>query len=504
MNDYGNDRKNFTALKDFEALCTYIAENNPQLTQRGALRPKACYEINGLMTYRQPDAKESHHMSRYHSVSLHFMIGVSNGLLKEFSPSGSKVCVKVADYYYEFKKLNESTRYCALFLSWLRYVKYSVFYANDTRHFWPNRQVTLFGHLFQLSKHREPNLPIANLALTKHGANNYTYDLGFYPQMNDPTQGLMNAYATLARTFRDFGLISFDDADIVIVAPNNREKTVIAQVTVTELGLAVSAVCRANAFVKTNMYEDNYLGWFVNHYEAFFDEYEEQGSDGTYDSSMSSGSIPCPSDSAALEQMESYSTLPEFDPRQCLSLLSSCFQEEVTDIDTLGMILFPDKISYDRCFYEFKVQLDRYCYRIIKCSNHHTYEDLHHAIQSAFDFDNDHLYAFFLDGKRWSENSIWSPYSDNSPSAHEVCLDQVRLRLKRAFLYLFDFGDEWRFAVTLNSITKCELGDEFLLRPLIIKSVGQSPEQYPNSEDWDDWEIVVKDSDDDSGDDSNH
>jgi hypothetical protein len=38
-------------------------------------------------------------------------------------------------------------------------------------------------------------------------------------------------------------------------------------------------------------------------------------------------------------------------------------------------------------------------WRRIECTQEQTLHDLHLAIQSAFELDNDHLYAFFLNNR---------------------------------------------------------------------------------------------------------
>ena len=50
--------------------------------------------------------------------------------------------------------------------------------------------------------------------------------------------------------------------------------------------------------------------------------------------------------------------------------------------------------------YNFKVMhlWDRSFYRIIAMLPNQTLEDIHEAIQRAINWDNDHLYSFFMDG----------------------------------------------------------------------------------------------------------
>ena len=148
--------------------------------------------------------------------------------------------------------------------------------------------------------------------------------------------------------------------------------------------------------------------------------------------------------------------------------------------------------------YEFRVQLGPDCYRVIQCSGNHTFDDFHRVIQVAFAFDDDHLYSFFMDGKRWSDNSIKSPRDGEPPSAGEVRIYQANLREKQKFLYLFDYGDEWLFQITVTAIRET---DTIPLRPQIVKSLGESPEQYPDMDDDDEWDDDDDDDDDDEWDD---
>ena len=126
--------------------------------------------------------------------------------------------------------------------------------------------------------------------------------------------------------------------------------------------------------------------------------------------------------------------------------------------------------------FEFKVSLSGKCYRVIRCLPTHTFEDLHLAIQKAFEFDNDHLYSFYLDGKKYSNYSVNSPFSEEPPFTDETCLGDERLLHKQRILYLFDYGDCWEFNIILD--IKYD-GNVTFEKPEIIKTVGEAPEQYP-------------------------
>jgi hypothetical protein len=173
-----------------------------------------------------------------------------------------------------------------------------------------------------------------------------------------------------------------------------------------------------------------------------------------------------------------------------------------------------------------------------------TLHDLHWAIQNAFEWDNDHLYAFFMSGKAWDSDSEyrlpegytpWGEFIDDdddnelelpelTPTEREAQLRQffgqdtemtlaemeakmadfwesfweeveasrpgntletelaaLNLQPKQEFLYLFDFGDEHRFKVRVHSID--EQADPAVDYPRLVETVGNSPSQYGY---WDD------------------
>jgi hypothetical protein len=128
----------------------------------------------------------------------------------------------------------------------------------------------------------------------------------------------------------------------------------------------------------------------------------------------------------------------------------------------------------------FKVSLGD-IWRTIAISSEDTLHHLHEVIQDAFRFDNDHLYAFYMDDRKWSDYKYEHPFSDEGPWATEVLIGDLDLLVNQSILYLFDFGDEWTFDVNLLEIRT----DEPLLhKAKTTKRKGKSPEQYPYYEDF--------------------
>ncbi|MGH2943334.1 MAG: plasmid pRiA4b ORF-3 family protein [Solirubrobacteraceae bacterium] len=109
-----------------------------------------------------------------------------------------------------------------------------------------------------------------------------------------------------------------------------------------------------------------------------------------------------------------------------------------------------------------------------------TLVDLHYALQSAFAWDDDHLYSFWLDGAFWaSEDAHYMhPYHAVSldPPGRSACarLGTLGLAEGQRIAYVFDFGREWRVQLELREIRPAE--GRAVAR--CIERVGAAPPQY--------------------------
>ncbi len=130
----------------------------------------------------------------------------------------------------------------------------------------------------------------------------------------------------------------------------------------------------------------------------------------------------------------------------------------------------------------FKASARPKVWRVLALSSKNTLHDLHELIQEAFEFDDDHLYAFYMDNKRYSNERFESPLGSEGPFADEIEIGELELKKGQLFLYLFDFGDQWEFTVQLLEI-KTE--EKLLKQPKVLETHGEAPEQYQNVEtDW--------------------
>ena len=114
-------------------------------------------------------------------------------------------------------------------------------------------------------------------------------------------------------------------------------------------------------------------------------------------------------------------------------------------------------------------------WRKIEMRADQTLEDLHFAIQKAYGWDADHLYSFFMSGKAWDKSTEYCLPEGYTPYG-EPMYDE-----EEEFMYLFDYGDAWRFKVRVHAVHPDAPEGDY---PRIVESVGEAPEQYPS---WD-WE----------------
>jgi hypothetical protein len=147
--------------------------------------------------------------------------------------------------------------------------------------------------------------------------------------------------------------------------------------------------------------------------------------------------------------------------------------------------------------YVFSAQLDGWkgVRRKIAIRGDQSLADLHGALRAAFDWDDDHLYSFWLSGRFWARDGSeythpfalesdpfagWDiPIAKPARKSAEQHLDRLGLIKGQRIAYLFDFGDEWRVRLTLREITAVDRESY----PRVLESVGDAPPQYPDYDD---------------------
>jgi hypothetical protein len=111
-----------------------------------------------------------------------------------------------------------------------------------------------------------------------------------------------------------------------------------------------------------------------------------------------------------------------------------------------------------------------------------TLEALATAIINAIEFTHDHLYQFSYRDRFGALQHVYHSYMDDGPWADDVRIGDLPLEEGQEMTYLYDFGDQWEFSVTLERI---DPPDRSLKAPAILEEGGDHPRQYPA---WDSWE----------------
>ena len=109
--------------------------------------------------------------------------------------------------------------------------------------------------------------------------------------------------------------------------------------------------------------------------------------------------------------------------------------------------------------------------RTIEVKENFTLRQLHTYIQKIIDFDDDHLYDFFIEKNPRNQSNIVSK---------SLKLNEIYPITGYKLYYLFDYGDSWLFQIKKSR--KLLIEDCNIKYPRIIKSSGANPEQYPECE----------------------
>jgi hypothetical protein len=126
--------------------------------------------------------------------------------------------------------------------------------------------------------------------------------------------------------------------------------------------------------------------------------------------------------------------------------------------------------------YQVKITLRRVrppVWRRVRVPATTTLDALQEVVQVVFDWDDDHLHVFEVDGRRYAD-----PYAQL-----DDCADESRVRLGRVLpragdrmRYVYDLGDWWEHEITLERIIEPEPGGE---APVCVGGQGDAP-----VEDW--------------------
>jgi hypothetical protein len=130
--------------------------------------------------------------------------------------------------------------------------------------------------------------------------------------------------------------------------------------------------------------------------------------------------------------------------------------------------------------YTFKIQFEDIddVSRIIEVLASQTFEEFHHAIQTAINFDGTKPASFYIATDNWRKGKeVTTAEKEGVAFMKDVKLKDWIFDPHQKFLYITDFDVEWTLMVELFKIQKSDLNKIY---PLLVKKSGEPPKQYEN------------------------
>src|SRR3712207_5222830 len=125
-------------------------------------------------------------------------------------------------------------------------------------------------------------------------------------------------------------------------------------------------------------------------------------------------------------------------------------------------------------------------YRDIEIGSTDSLYGLALAITRAFEFDFEHAFGFFnrLTGRVFASPIRYELLPDAamegaSRDVHEAPVARAFPRLGSKMLFVYDYGDEWRFRVELIGRGETAASVAY---PRVVARLGKAPEQYPGTD----------------------
>ena len=115
---------------------------------------------------------------------------------------------------------------------------------------------------------------------------------------------------------------------------------------------------------------------------------------------------------------------------------------------------------------------------VIEVDGDASLEDLHLMIQEAVEFDNDHMYEFYIAKtlQAFERNSFQCDEQRIVDTSIEYFIQTAK---DKKMFYLFDYGDSWLFQIS-KTRKKPFAPVENIEYPNIVSKSDFLPEQYPD------------------------
>ncbi len=451
MNNYVATKEDIKrTIDDFDLFCSYLEEKKPKLTKtRKELGKKDCFAINAMLSRPRGLDGPKYLQNIYPTINLFFHVVMETGFFSIKYTGRGESFLAAAPALEIYRSLNDFNKYMLLFKTYWTRLDFNQLY---------------FDSLAMLNHFMYTKLAFEKLAAARPGVRifadveNFRY--GF--DRTDPVHHLFVGAGLVVRHLMDFGFWEYEEAYIPELLVSKKDIAVKA-VTPNAFGLAMINACRTRPYEIYNIRRDNMqinMSWLNVH------------------------------TSPLIEKLGLKKLTPVKNNEPFEKAFGNIFPSGTVDPTAIDLAMKgnhkntepPQSGPQSGNVYIFKVSLDRGVWRRIEMSASNTLHHLHQSILDAFDFDDDHLYAFFMDGKPWSQNAYWDKRDGQKPRADQAVIGKIGLEKGQSLLYLFDFGFEWRFKVKVEDILHSETPPP---GPVITKKKGDAPKQYPG---WGDYE----------------
>ncbi len=437
-------------------LIDYIDYHNPVLTKAGNLGKKDCFELNKLMNDKIDVTTPSKGMEQYPSIYFWYNILRGLNLYTEVSLSSTKRVLEKNEFYKIYESMNVIEKYIVILNTYFNEVEPAQLYG---------KTVAYIGMIY--GKIAETIEDLVHLNNGEGISINWTENsLDKVPSKYECTFGIA---WKLFYSIKSLGLCKMEMIENKKIYSHG-EKILISSVYPTYLSQIVLKDISDHKCLKTFLRKDTSI---IEDYRNML-----EGNDPLSKVICSIiGNKGLDTDKNVIKDVQN-------EMRPFTKKLENFFQEKISS-EKLSTFTHTDiEIKKDNS-YIFKVEFKAIpsVWVRMQVDGCATLEQLSYAILEAIGFDDDHLYAFYMDNKPWSNNAYYDPRGneDGERSASEVQLNELRLKVNKKFLYLYDFGDEWLFTIYCEKIIASKIDGI-----IILESHGKEVEQYPNLDD--DWE----------------
>ena len=142
-------------------------------------------------------------------------------------------------------------------------------------------------------------------------------------------------------------------------------------------------------------------------------------------------------------------------------------------------------------------------YRILAIPEEFTLYQFAEEITGSFDFYFDHPFGFYNHMTRYYDaTEAYELFADDPDTRLEcpsfakgvkkIRVNKIFTEIGKKMLFLFDYGDNWKFRIELLAIEPVQQGKVY---PLIVESVGKARTQYDEPDELE--ELCRIDDDDD-------